>query len=295
MKTAGKFGFLVVVILSLTVVGFADTLVLKDGTRVTGYYEGGTSRVIRFQTSSGVQEFDLLAVSEIHFGGDVVQSAPIVQPAPPPAVSVTPLPSSTTSAAATQPAPRLARPEDTPPPGTSQAAIGTAFTLPRGSNILIRMVDAIDSEENEAGQTFRASLAEPLVVEGIEVAPIDSPVRGRIVDASEAGRVRGAAELRLELTQIVVNGITYSLATSEYQEVAEGRGDETARRVGTGAGVGALIGLIAGGGKGAAIGAGVGAGAAGTVQVLTKGEKLYIPAETLLGFTLSEPLSIAAK
>lgn len=291
MKTGVKFGFLVVAILSLTVVGFGDTLVLKDGTRVTGYYEGGTSRVIRFQTSSGLQEFDLLAVSEIRFGGDVVQSAPIVQPAPAPAVA--PVPSS--SAAATQPAPRLARPGDTPTPGTSQAAIGTAFTISRGSNILIRMVDAINSEENQAGQTFRASLAEPLVVEGIEVAPIDSPIRGRIVDASGAGRVRGSAELRLELTQIVVNGITYSLATSEYEEVAEGRGDETARRVGTGAGVGALIGLIAGGGKGAAIGAGIGAGAAGTVQVLTKGEKLYIPAETLLGFTLSEPLSIAAK
>lgn len=293
MNTGVKFGFLVVAILSLTIVGFADTLVLKDGTRVTGYYEGGTSRVIRFQTSTGLEEFDLLAVSEIRFGGDVVQSAPIVQPAPAPAVA--PLPSTSVPAAATQPAPRLARPEDAVPPGTSQAAIGTAFTLPRGSNILIRMVDAINSEENQAGQTFRASLAEPLVLEGIEVAPIDSPVRGRVVDASGAGRVRGSAELRLELTQIVVNGITYSLATSEYEEVAEGRGDETARRVGTGAGVGALIGLIAGGGKGAAIGAGIGAGAAGTVQVLTKGEKLFIPAETLLGFTLSEPLSIAAK
>ena len=58
---------------------------------------------------------------------------------------------------------------------------------------------------------------------------------------------------------------------------------------------GALIGLIAGGGKGAAIGAGVGAGAAGAVQVMTKGERLNIPAETLLGFTLSQPLIIAAR
>ena len=99
----------------------------------------------------------------------------------------------------------------------------------------------------------------------------------------------------MELTRLIVNGITYAIATSEYEEVAEGRGAETGRRVGTAAGVGALIGLIAGGGKGAAIGAGIGAGAAGTVQVLTKGEKLYIPAETLLGFTLSESLSVAAR
>jgi hypothetical protein len=281
MKTL-QLSFLVVAVMSLTAAGFADTLILKDGTEVTGYYEGGTSRVIRFQTGDGVREFDLLAVSEIRFGGDVVQSTPAIQAAPVREPVVTEVP-------------RLATPADRTPPGASQAAIGTAFTLPRGSNVLIRMIDAIDSEENEAGQAFRASLAEPLLVEGIEVAPIDAPVRGRIVDASGAGRVRGSAELRLELTQIVVNGITYVLSTSEYEEVAEGRGTETAERVGTGAGVGALIGLIAGGGKGAAIGAGIGAGAAGTVQVLTKGEKLYIPAETLLGFTLSEPLSIAAK
>ena len=85
------------------------------------------------------------------------------------------------------------------------------------------------------------------------------------------------------------------MTTAEYSEVGEGRGEETAARVGTGAGLGALIGLIAGGGKGAAIGAGVGAGAAGAVQVMTKGERLNIPAETLLGFTLSQPLIIAAR
>lgn len=290
MKRGLMFCLLWAAVASLTVAGFADTLILKDGTEVTGYYEGGSSRVIRFQTTTGVREFDLLSVSEIRFGGDVVSSTPAVQVAPvAPPVVVEPIQS------AQQPAPRLATPADRVPPGTSQAAIGTAFTLPRGSNVLVRMVDAVNSEETQVGQVFRASLAEPLVVEGIEVAPIDSPIRGRIVDASGAGRVRGSAELRLELTQIVVNGITYSLATSEYEEVAEGRGTQTAQRVGTGAGVGALIGLIAGGGKGAAIGAGVGAGTMGAVQVLTKGEKLYIPAETLLGFTLSEPLSIAAK
>jgi hypothetical protein len=286
MRKLFSFGFLAVAVISLAAVAFADTLVLKDGRQVSGYYEGGTSRVIRFQTPTGLQEFDLLAVSEIRFGGDVVPSAPAIQTAP-----------AATSAPATssQAAPRLARPADAVPPGTSQAAIGTAFTLPRGSNVLVRMMDAINSEEHQAGQVFRASLAEPLLVEGIEVAPVDSPIRGRIVDAAGAGRVRGSAELRLELTEIVVNGITYAIRTSEYEEVAEGRGTETAQRVGAGAGIGAVIGAIVGGGKGAAIGAGVGAGTAGAAQVLTKGEKLYIPAETLLGFTLSEPLSIAAK
>src|SRR5207248_7827327 len=84
--------------------------------------------------------------------------------------------------------------------------------------------------------------------------------------------------------------IPYSVTTSEYNEVGEGRGKETAKRAGIGAGIGAAIGAIAGGGKGAAIGAGVG-GAGGTaIQVLTKGEKLNIPSETKLEFTLRSPL-----
>ena len=157
------------------------------------------------------------------------------------------------------------------------------------------MIDSIDSEVDKAGQTFTATLAEPITLEDLEVAARGSYLRGRIVEVESAARVSGSAELRLELSQIVVNGIPYALTTAEYSEVGEGRGDETASRVGTAAGIGALIGLIAGGGKGAAIGAGVGAGAAGAVQVLTKGEKLYIPAETLLGFTLSQPLVIAAR
>jgi hypothetical protein len=112
---------------------------------------------------------------------------------------------------------------------------------------------------------------------------------------SEAGRVAGSAELGLELTQIIVNGIPYSVTTSEYEEVGEGRGKQTAKRAALGAGIGAAIGAIAGGGKGAAIGAGVGGGGATAAQVLTKGEKLNIPSETKLEFTLRAPLVVAAK
>jgi hypothetical protein len=161
--------------------------------------------------------------------------------------------------------------------------------------VVIRMVDAINSETHKLGATFVAVLDEPIVVSGIEVAPKGSDVRGRISNINEAGRIAGAAELGLELTQIYVNGIPYSMTTSEYAEVGENRAGQTARRAGIGAGVGAVIGAIAGGGKGAAIGAGIGAGGATAVQVMTKGEKLNIPAETKLEFALRAPLVIAAR
>ncbi len=298
MKTGLKYGIFVALFMALAVTGYSDTLLLKNGERISGYYEGGTSRVIHFRTDAGVEEYDLLSIAGIEFGGDIVQSRPTVNTRPVldrretvrdvarEAVDVeTP----------SEPPVRLQSREELGNRPEADTAANTAWTIPTGSSLLVRMIDSIDSETDTVGQTFTARLAEPLMVERIEVVPQGSDIRGRIVEIQGAGRVNGSAELQLELSQIVVNGIPYALTTAEYSEVAEGRGEETATRVGTAAGLGALIGLIAGGGKGAAIGAGVGAGAAGAVQVMTKGERLNIPAETLLGFTLRQPLVIAAR
>ena len=62
--------------------------------------------------------------------------------------------------------------------------------------------------------------------------------------------------------------------------------------IGGGAALGAIIGALAGGGKGAAIGAVTGAGAGTAVQVATKGERVKIPSETRLTFTLEYPVRI---
>jgi len=256
---------------------FSDTLILKNGQRVTGYYEGGTARVIKFKTEDGlVKDYDIFSVQEIQFGSTTATSSTpsTNKPAGDPRL----LPSSE----------RVTRP-------TASSAANTAWTVPTGSKISIQMIDSVNSEVNKLGDTFVAILDQPVMVGGIEVIPRGADVRGRIATVNEAGRVAGKAELGLELTQIVVNGIPYSVTTSEYQEVGEGRGTQTTKRAVGGAAIGAVIGAIAGGGKGAAVGAGVGAGGATAVQVLTKGEKLNIPSETKLEFTLRAPLVIAAK
>ena len=40
------------------------------------------------------------------------------------------------------------------------------------------------------------------------------------------------------------------------------------------------------------IGAGVGAGAGTAVQVMTKGEQVHVPSETLLEFSIDQPVSV---
>ena len=259
---------------------FADTLILKNGERVSGYYEGGSARVVSFRAAGGgVKDYDILTVQQIQFG-DTAASAP----------------SASSNSLNSNSEPQL-RPSSERPPArpTANNAANTGYTISTGSKISIRMIDSVNSETQKIGDQFIAVLDEAIVSGGVEVVPRGADVRGRISNVNEAGRVAGKAELGLELTQLVVNGITYNVTTSEYQEVGEGRGGQTAKRAGVGAGLGAVIGAVAGGGKGAAIGAGVGAGGATAVQVMTKGEKLNIPSETKLEFTLKAPLVIAGR
>ena len=270
---------------------FSDTLVLRNGEKISGYFEGGSPRVIKFRTSDGVvKDYDLLSVQQIQFGEEKTASNPNSSNA------TTSSSNAATSRSATSGAdPRLLPGTERVTRPASANAANTGWTIPTGSKIVIRMIDSVNSETNKLGDTFVAVLDEPISQGGVEVIPRGADVRGRIAKIDDAGRLKGSAQLGLELTQLIVNGIPYSVTTSEYNEVGEGRGKETAKRAGIGAGIGAAIGAIAGGGKGAAIGAGVGGGGATAIQVLTKGEKLNIPSETKLEFTLRSPLVVAGR
>jgi hypothetical protein len=286
MKKLTQITTLIAVFSLLAVPAFSDTLVLKNGDRVSGFFEGGSARVIKFRTSDGaVKDYDILSVQQVQFG----DSTPAASASPSTSNSLRST-SSTNSAD-----PRLIPGNERVTRPTSSNAANTGWTIPTGSKVVIRMIDSVNSETNKVGETFIAVLDESIYQGGVEVIPRGADVRGRIANINEAGRVAGKAELGLELTQIIVNGIPYSVTTSEYQEAGASRGGQTAKRAAVGAGIGAAIGAIAGGGKGAAIGAGVGGGGATAVQVLTKGEKLNIPSETKLEFTLRAPLVVAGR
>lgn len=165
-------------------------------------------------------------------------------------------------------------------------------TVPAGTRILIRMVDSIDTTKQKAGYRFTASLETNLQANNVVVAPRGATVYGRLVSASSAGRMSGSSDLTLELTDIVINGTSYPVLTSEYSVRGSGEGSKTAKKVVGGAGLGALIGGIAGGGKGAGIGALVGAAGGTAIAASKKGEQLSIPSETLLEFRLQQPASL---
>src|SRR5262249_13731251 len=150
----------------------------------------------------------ILSVQDIQFGEDKATA-----PKAPSSEYVRATPN-TSPSGMPQLAPASSRPPANPP---SNNAATTGWTVPTGLKVVIRMVDSVNSEQNQVGQTFVATLDEAISVGGVEVVPRNVDVRGRIAKINEAGRVAGAAELGLELTQIVVNGIPYSVTTSEYQ------------------------------------------------------------------------------
>jgi hypothetical protein len=165
-------------------------------------------------------------------------------------------------------------------------------TVPEGTTVAIRLIDPIDTERNKVGDTFRATLSQPVMLGDEVVIPADADVEGQIVDSKSAGHFQGQSALALTLTRLRLHGKTYALRTNQYEKQGASRGKRTAATVGGGAALGAIIGGIAGGGKGAAIGAGVGAGAGTGVQAATKGQQIKLPAETVLNFRLESPLSV---
>ena len=267
MKRFVRFIATAALTLLFVTVAAADTLELKDGRVLQGRYLGGTQAVLRFELEGNIQTFsvnDVVALTFTHNGGNAS--------APPPALAPSPAPASFAQA---QPVP----------------ANGTV-TIPAGQAILVRMIDGVDSAKNHIGDIFHASLETDLTVNNALVARKGTDVYGRLAEAKEAGHISGSSELQLELTRMVIDGRDYPLVSSDYTLQGKGRGSNTAKKVGGGAALGAIIGAVAGGGKGAAIGAGVGAGAGGAVQVLTRGQQVKVPSETLLEFRLQQPATV---
>jgi len=274
---------------------FADTITLKNGRVISGTYLGGTPRTVRVNDGVNVRTLDVSDVVRIEFSGSSYESSrnaggssngPTLRRRP----------ESTSNDADNDqdrpvlrrnPSPEnVMRPEASAPPPPPAMMNGT---LPAGTNLVIRMIEAVDSETNRVGQTFRASLDQPVMVDGQTVIPRGADATVALVDAKESGKLTGRADLTLSLQSVSINGRMVDINTQSINKEGSSQGEKTAKVAGGTAAVGAIIGAIAGGGKGAAIGAGAGAAAGAGSQVILGGSKVRIPSETRLTFVLDNP------
>jgi len=166
------------------------------------------------------------------------------------------------------------------------------IVVPSGTQLTVRTTSALSSKTSQEGQTFIATLAQPISVGGRPAIPSKATVSGRVVSAKAKGKIKGEGELSLELTSISIGSATYPIQTEVLQSTVKGKGKRTAATTAGGAGAGALIGGLAGGGRGAAIGAAAGAGAGLIGGAATGNKQIEIPAESALAFTLTQPLTL---
>lgn len=178
-----------------------------------------------------------------------------------------------------------------PPPPIEKPA-PQPIVVPAGTALTVKLGQAVGSKTSQTGQTFLATLAQPVSVGGTAAIPAGSTASGTVVSAKAKGKIKGEGELVLALTSITVRGKTYSIRTGTLDSTVKGKGKRTAATTGGGAAGGALIGGLAGGGKGAGIGALVGAGAGLVGGTMTGNKQIEFPAESALTFQLSAPLTL---
>jgi len=166
--------------------------------------------------------------------------------------------------------------------------------LPAGTVLHVRLDQALSTADNHSGDTFSASLSEPVMVASKEVLPKNTRFKGHITTADSSGRLQGRGVLGITLDSFELQGETYPVKSSLDTKTTEAHKKRNLELIGGGAGVGALIGGLIGHGKGAAIGAAAGA-AGGTGAAAATGKKdVNVPAETVFQFTLKAPVKVKA-
>ena len=268
--------------LSLVTAVFADTVRLKNGRVIEGNYLGGSARQVRVEVGDQIRTVEVSDIDRIEFGGSVTPPRPAEAENRPVLRRNNDRPENVMR-------PEMAPPP--PPPAESARARGP-MELPAGTNLVIRMIEGVDSETARMGQTFAASIDEPVVVNGDTVLTRGTDVVVKLVDSKDSGKLTGRSELTLDLQSIRVDGKLVDVNTQTVSRVSDSRGEKTAKVAGGTAAVGAIIGAIAGGGKGAAVGAAAGGAAGAGTQVITKGQRVRIPSETRLTFVLDTPVRI---
>jgi hypothetical protein len=243
-------------VLLVSVVVRADIIRFRNGDSVQGIVVSANSREVRITDLTG---------NGSSFATEDVEAIFFSEPPPPP-----------------PPPPPTAAPAPPPP---MQA------TLPAGMTITVRLIDGIDVDKTAAGEVFRASLDDPIIINGQVVVPRGAPAMLEAAKVQQSGKLSGSDKITLKLNTITIKNREYQVVASYAEQKGSGEGKKTTKKVVGGAGLGALIGGIAGGGKGAGIGALSGA-ALGTAVSAAGEEHLKVPSETRLQFELRAAVNV---
>jgi hypothetical protein len=170
------------------------------------------------------------------------------------------------------------------------------LTIKAGTFVTVRINQWLSSDRSQPGDAFSATLARPIVVDGVVVAERGQTLGGRVVESRKAGRVEGVSRLGIQLTELsLVDGQQLPIQTQWITRTGPTSLGRDAAAIGGTSAVGAAVGAAANGGVGAGIGAAAGA-VVGTVGVLlTRGRPTVIYPESLLTFRIETPVAVSTE
>jgi hypothetical protein len=177
-------------------------------------------------------------------------------------------------------------------PSQAAPAQPSSLTIRAGTEFHVVLDQTISSATAHSGDSFDASLIDPVSADGVVVIPRDAKVKGHIVAARASGRLSGVAELALTLDSVEIGGNGYNIQTDTISRRGSSHKKRDVIAIGGGSALGAIIGGIAGGGKGAAIGALAGGGAGTAGAAVTGKKNVALPDEARFTFRLEQPLTV---
>lgn len=179
-------------------------------------------------------------------------------------------------------------------PTYEQTRVPAQLTIQPGTFVNVRIDQQLSSDKNHPGDSFTATLAQPIIVNGIVVAQRGQTVAGKVGDAQKAGRVEGVSRLALQLTEFTLVDGQQLPVDSQFVSIngQTSHGRDAAAIGGTTA-AGAAIGAAAEGGRGAGIGAAAGAVASTVGVLLTRGHATVVYPEAILTFRTRSPIIVA--
>lgn len=172
-------------------------------------------------------------------------------------------------------------------PVSSLASGDEIIVIPADTELIIELIDRIDTQRAREGDTFTAKVTSPYEISG-------AIIEGRIAKNRRPGRLKRRAELLLSFDRIKLSETRWSNFNAIIVEVLPVKGDNVKRvddegvvagqrpykkdvtTIGASTGAGVVIGAVVGGPVGAAVGAGVGAAFGVGAVVVERGKWIVL-------------------
>jgi hypothetical protein len=175
-----------------------------------------------------------------------------------------------------------------PPPQPTSGPV----TVPAGTLLQIRLSEPLDLAKLQAGQVFEATAASDVFEGNVLAIPRGAVVTGTVVNVKKPNGLGGNSELELQVTGVNLGGTSYPVTTDVWTSKGPNKAGYTAGNTVGGAAIGAIIGGLIGRGPGAAVGALAGGATGLAASGATTGPRVYLPAEAMLNFHLSNAVTV---